>query len=427
MGSDGSLLDGYTVHFPQLFINEEFKADFLKFLKINLNDEGMLFCLAAKQFLSLPTEKLQVAKLLEIVDQFIKISAKRELNIPCDVRTEVLKKIEESKQREKPTTMVAPKTILDKMYKLVYKELKEDAFPRYIRSPRFFNLIDEKGTGFLHQIATNTSLLEPGVIKLQPTDFKSDRLIDRDIEFALKMYEDSPDWMALNKSSNKLGPRSFISNRNYCIGQMDNELKLCKITGTVPFNIEHTVKTFFTSAAQKYHDKNVIQMEVLKSGLNDWYHTIPSLLMRATLDVGPLLHPRELVYLATLVYDSERECYIHVGKSTEAFDILPQANVVRSHCFIGFIFDPVNDNLTRYTQVFYTDFKFKMASDMSFKGFVKGRAKQLHEGISEACKLSAEEKLEIQKDDDVKAIYEVANDFKERYLNDSAIKTWTVL
>jgi hypothetical protein len=85
--------------------------------------------------------------------------------------------------------------VLLPVHKIIYRELKEDVFARYIRSQQFQTLCNKKGKEFMHQIAIDDTI--NGSMMYQPADFRSNTIVDRDIQFILKMSEDSNDWTCI--------------------------------------------------------------------------------------------------------------------------------------------------------------------------------------------------------------------------------------
>jgi hypothetical protein len=140
-----------------------------------------MFCLQVKEYRRI-INKSYKEKCIQIVDQFVRPQSQNEINVDSITRRTVVNIVD---SKEKVT-----KKIFDNLYKIVYRELQHDAFPRYIHSEQFQVFMQMKGEDFMKLIAFDTREHLSDRIFYQPNDFKSTTIIDKDIKMILNLNDD---------------------------------------------------------------------------------------------------------------------------------------------------------------------------------------------------------------------------------------------
>jgi hypothetical protein len=121
------------IQFEVIFINNDVKENFLKYLKQNYADEQLLFLLQVDEFKTCKPDE-QVQKAISIWNQFIREGSEYEINIDGKSKANLTELI--SEQRRNSDTLTVSVSIFDKVYTEIYKALK-DEFPRYLLSNIF--------------------------------------------------------------------------------------------------------------------------------------------------------------------------------------------------------------------------------------------------------------------------------------------------
>jgi hypothetical protein len=146
------LLEGNEVQFELVLTHKELRDHFQEFLHTAFNGETLMFIMAVTEFENTidPVEK--VAKALDIVDNFVLRNSPHEINIDNKKRAPVVNALDETNQRAMRDKLLIPPKTFEQLYKHVAFELKEDGFPRYVRSESFYDFVTSKGTQFIYDI-----------------------------------------------------------------------------------------------------------------------------------------------------------------------------------------------------------------------------------------------------------------------------------
>jgi hypothetical protein len=403
----------WTVQFERLFVVPQLYQDFSNYAKKARMTEMLDFLEDYNSCEKISNETKLDATVRSIVEKYIKVNSEKELNFDAHTRdaiTEVLK-------LGKNVTLA----LLRPVYKIVYRELKEDVFARYIRSTDFQTLCDKLGESFMPEIAINETIA--GTLMYQPSDFRSTTITDRDIQFVLKITQDSSDWECIkHSSSNKY--RVYLSKTNYAIGGA-SKLKLFKVVMFLDCSAEEALHTTLDMELDAKRDPQTVSfkdIDYIKNNSDPYSVAV----IRRVLKLGPVLDPRYATLLSTVVKDTEKECYILVGVSSTEFDsdIDPKSKLVRSDLIIGASFNRISEKRCRLVFANYVDFKIPFDSNTLFTKVMEKRGKDLYKGTVAAVAMKREKdgfKL------DMNGRANTLSDFKEKYLpNSDSIKTWSV-
>jgi len=98
---------------------------FHHFLIREFDIEKLLFLQDLEKF------KIEKIQAIDIVEKYIKVNSPLELNINYKVKNDILQNIEN-------------KSVFDKVEKIIFRDLSEDSYLRFIRSKEFALLIKER-------------------------------------------------------------------------------------------------------------------------------------------------------------------------------------------------------------------------------------------------------------------------------------------
>jgi hypothetical protein len=418
--------------------NEHFK----QYLQRSFTFESYLFLLEVDK-MKLPqySSEQKASKIVQIYKDFICIGSPHEVNIDNKAREKVEAVLVESKQLDHLDQLLVNTDVFYPVEAVVSRELRMDAFPRYIRSEDFIEFVSKKDEDFLRQIAVVDVPWGAQELVFRPSDFQSTRMTDKDIIFVLRMNEDSPDWTSLRATKKKdVKERDhycYISKTSYHVGDAIEGLHLCKFTGYVPYSAEHLLEAISNIETSKAYDNNqtlwcAADYVPMDSGANP-FSTFVSY-WEADIRI-PLSRQRHCVQLSTCVYDSARKCYIWAGKTTRTFNErvqqvyneTPQRRKMVTVDFIyGYTVYKISEDKCRYVHSIYADIKLKMGLSM-FKMVMKKREKGIHQGFLAVCQQLAKVNKETPLSDrsEKNGVMKTFDDYMTKYLpNEESIKTW---
>jgi hypothetical protein len=150
-------LEGTEVEFNLIFTNTILQKDFILHCQREFNLEGLLFVLDVSKFTNCTDNLAQVQMCTQIVDKYMLRTSDYEINVDGVSKNKVLTTYNQSNQRTIQDKLVVPVTLFDNLYRVVYGDLREDVFSRYIISDAFRQLVREHGESFVYEIV-NPSL-----------------------------------------------------------------------------------------------------------------------------------------------------------------------------------------------------------------------------------------------------------------------------
>jgi len=100
-----------------------------RYLSLTRNVEPLHFIQQVNDYSSLHSHHNRYVKAREMIDGYVRSQSKSELNIASDVRQEIIQLFD-----TKCSLYYCPKLLFDRCVSLVMLELKEDVWPRYIKS-----------------------------------------------------------------------------------------------------------------------------------------------------------------------------------------------------------------------------------------------------------------------------------------------------
>jgi hypothetical protein len=388
---DASLLKKYRAQYDLVVQSKEARSDFLKFLRDTQTEENLLFMTAVDEYTALD-DKARIERAQYIYDKFIVKAANHELNMSANLRQHITEALDKSTK-----TGEAPLNLFKKVYAFVSGNLKMDNFPKYINSPSFEQFIAQKGEKFLESIAVPVDQIDNLTLLYMPKDFNSDHINDRDIRFILHLNEDSPDWDPLFTTHHHDPFHSYVSNTKYGFGTGVTGLRLGKTIGNMPFSAKTVMTAYINQMSSQSgdmidpHQVGYKEVEYFPPGTKGIF---PNFLLSYLMDLGSMFKRREILEVVSVVYDTQRKCYLLVGKSTkdpELFSKRAEGDHVQVDIVFGYAFYHVSENSSKYTSVFYGDFKTPLMKKQMLKKMMYERALGFHKGLTYHCeKISRE-------------------------------------
>jgi hypothetical protein len=386
----------------------------------NKNEEGLLYLNAVDEFVREPDIIRQHKLAFNIVDNFIRVGSKQEVNVDNYARDSVMELLEAA-DREK---LLALHTF-DPVTKIIFRELKDDPFARYVRTNMFEKFIRSKGEEFLKEIALDLRIAGiRNAVLFQPKDFDSPCITDRDIQFMFKLIETPSEWTCIY---DKPDHQSFVTKTTYSIGSLKG-LKMTKNVGYLPCDFATACELEKNDTFRHKLDfqaREILGNHLIVAGDNNNYPYTMSC-QRYTLDPAPLLTRRSFDTICMLGVDTERNCSFNIGKTSTFYSSkLPQSaqKCIASQLLYAYTFYKVSETRTRYVQIVYTNIHLPDIADHLFNSIAKTRCKNHHKAYLSI--IANKDEFYRTKDEMMLAL---EKDFSERYLpTKDSVKTWTFL
>jgi hypothetical protein len=407
----------YEVQFDLVLSVPEALENLYTFLKQGRNEESLDFILLVNKFKSLGSShrEEQVAIMTDLCENYLALGGTKELNIDDGERRLVLQKIRETQLEDSIDT-----TIFDSVFHMISRELQMDGFMRWTRSDLYNKLVNKAGRPLLERIAIDISQFDRNAIILRPDDFHATTISDKDIKFILRMNEDSPDWVLLQKPHqvNTHQQYTFVSKTRYTMGDDLGGMYLSKFTGVLPFSAKHVIESLVDTKLRRKYDVQQSQYQFLdyfKAGADNNNDYSCALSYYAVSLPWPF-KKRGCINLSTLVYDQKRRCYIWAGKSTDAFDERREkdSDTLTIDSIYGYTVYEISEKESRYCHFVYANGKMSFDSFSLMRMYNLQRGDGIHKGILDVCKATVT-KACIH---DGMRLLDTLQDFKSKYMAD---------
>ncbi|XP_013978675.1 regulator of G-protein signaling 21 isoform X3 [Salmo salar] len=104
---------------------------FREFLRTEYSEENILFWLACEEYKTITTSNEIAIAAKRIYTEFVQVDAPRQINIDCGTRQEI------TNSMSQPTL-----SCFDKAQRLIYKLMKKDCYPRFLKSEIYQGLLE---------------------------------------------------------------------------------------------------------------------------------------------------------------------------------------------------------------------------------------------------------------------------------------------
>ncbi|KAL0476264.1 RGS13 [Acrasis kona] len=390
----------YEVQFDSVFTEEGLQCNYKKYLTKSHQLEPLLFLLDVKSFREKPI--LESAK--AIIQKYILVGSKYEINLSADDRNYIVKHDDTGSEN-----------IFDVAYCTIYHELRSDSFHRYLSSQEFVKFIQKKDTRYLDTIAIDLS--KASRKKMLPSPFTTEHITDQDIESLIRMNDCVSDWVSLRPTyinEKEKEYYGYMSKHKYNLSK--TEQIISKFTGTLKVSAEHLLYSLLDDRNKHHWMQYVKVYDNINVNIDHEYSFVN---VYSELHLTKILTPRDNLSMATLLYDSERRCYMWVCKSNVSYDKRPLRTHRRLNDLVDlncmFIYD-TGENTCRYTYLLFGDHGLK-SMEFLHRVIAKKLSKKFHKQFIEMCLLK----------DPVRdgQLQNTLKDFKSRYLSEpGSRKTW---
>jgi len=290
-----------------------------------LNDEPFLFYEAVERYQKTRLDKNRLELADDIVNQFIVVSAKHELNLSLPVRSDILnrwKQIKEQNQSVLDDDLIScPSDLFNRAQDIIFTELKDDNFPRFLQSDIFKQFIKKElknaknGESILDKIGSKKkthgksssgeldsfltlSESDENLVSMaiQNTNEKDRSLIDTSSPYVTnndyaqikQLIESSSDTTQWEVVSEKAEKKTLVSKSRFYFNQSDGSLPIICCTGVAPGSHIALFNLIFSRYFEKTMEhvmKRMLQIEHVKIDAEK-HVDYPNTIIYAELDVS---------------------------------------------------------------------------------------------------------------------------------------------
>ncbi|EFC35358.1 predicted protein [Naegleria gruberi] len=141
-----TLLSEYKFRIEAIFDYSPARDTFRKYLKkVCLNEEPFMFYEMVENYQKTRLDKNRLELAADIINQFIVVNSKHELNMSMAIRNEILKQhaqiLEKNQNLPNLELLTCPSDLFANAQDVIFTELKQDNFPRFVRSKEFKKFI----------------------------------------------------------------------------------------------------------------------------------------------------------------------------------------------------------------------------------------------------------------------------------------------
>eukprot|EP01080_Neovahlkampfia_damariscottae_P008094 gene8094-12555_t len=227
----------YSIQFNCVLEHKDIQDCFYNFLKTEYNTEPLDCVLEIDHLKTLKTDTEKILKCNQIIEEFIKSTGKREINIAGETKLKLFhdfgSQLEEKKWMLKETAF----EIFYPIRKILLAELRADNFPRFVRTKEFSEVIK-------NYCDDPKVMVLSAVTKYPFTDehFENQFVSNKEMEFMQDVLQDSFNW------------DSIYSKNHLNVYSSNNSSTAFRFETILPYSFEKSV-IFFLSI------KNLMQLE----------------------------------------------------------------------------------------------------------------------------------------------------------------------
>ncbi|KAL0489243.1 hypothetical protein AKO1_013768 [Acrasis kona] len=254
---------------------------------------------------------------------------------------------------------------------------------------------------------------------MKPSSFNSKHITDRDIECLIRMNDTVSDWISLTPT--KTGQKekdhySYLSKEKYLQGDTPGSGQhITKLTGTLNHSAEHFAHCVVDDSNQHYWNEYCSDIQYL--GL-DHENTYSHVKVYHDLILSRFLPIRDHTCITTMLYDTERRCYMYFIRSIlqdKSQHRKPSRRYSDYFTFSCLFMYETGENTCRYSYLMFADVGLKMLVFIH-KLIAKDLSKKMHKQFQNMCSINPTRKNHNSS---------TLETFKERYLaTPNAVKTW---
>ncbi|KAL0479724.1 regulator of G-protein signaling [Acrasis kona] len=411
------------IPFENVFSNQVLRDHFYSFLKRSFNDDGFSFLLAKEKYDAEANVEKKLEMLHDMLDTYIKEGCQREVNVDAKSRRDAEGAINECILKKTPP----PDSLLEEISEIIFRELRNDSFARYQRSEGFLDLIDSQGLDFINSISHKEGDSQTASILFSSQDFNQKTINDSDIKLIFRLCEDSADWVAMRRSKKGEVERDLFSYVSKSVFRASDgtQIKLAKLTGIVPYSAEQTLHALVRKDLRKLWDSNEVRNNAFAyNSEGDYSVTVQDYAMTL---IPVLMKKRQAIKMSTVLYDTNRKCFLYACKTTEAFQFEQDPKAVQMHFYFGVAIYNISESRCRYVYTLYYQYGKPGShdSEFTFRLSMKQKSKAMHEGIIKACDI--QKKNDFKRPENSNSALETLDDFKKKYLSTTGSqKTWDI-
>eukprot|EP01080_Neovahlkampfia_damariscottae_P004083 gene4083-7372_t len=247
-----------TIHFDSIFSNSHVHEEYHSFLKTEFNQEPLNFLSEAKKIQKVLDKKQQVSLVKSIMDEYIRVNSKSEINISHQVKETILQKFQPQEKEESWILEEEPIHFFDELSKVVKAILYHDSWKRFIRS--------KFGKKIMETFYNDPKVCSPTLT--QKFDFDDEYFMhpfieDKDFDFAKSLFNDGAHWELIHSDS-KNQINTFYSKLNYLPNlTFSNTISIIKYEAIMPFSLQKALLSTVSNEGLFKSDPNITRVRTI--------------------------------------------------------------------------------------------------------------------------------------------------------------------
>eukprot|EP01080_Neovahlkampfia_damariscottae_P005851 gene5851-9674_t len=225
---------------------------FRTYLETEHSSESFDFLTSVKSLETMKDEKQLVKQCLEIIQTFIVVDCKHELNISSELREKTLKNFEKQKEiNDKWVLDMSPVEVFSECFRVIAGVLRHDSFKRFVRT--------EECEKIMIQFKHDSSVISPAITNL--FSYKNDyfthpHIDDKDFDFFKLLLEDNYNWKLVG-SKVKEQVNAFISDTNYLPeAKISTTVNVVKFETVLNCTFDQALLSYFSNEMMMKSDPN---------------------------------------------------------------------------------------------------------------------------------------------------------------------------
>jgi hypothetical protein len=346
----------------------------------------LLFLEAVEEFSLLKSNQNRFQKALSMNQLFIKPGAKCELNISQHLRERILAEVALYSNNH------CPNDVFDECLAIVTVQLKEDVFPRFIKSP--------EGKEFIDSRMFNTNQIDNSVeIMVETTGFDLSTPYMCDTEFE-KMkewaYLDEVNGIPWSVTAKSTDATLYTSKKGVKLFG-NRAIRMWKLTGEIKAPIDTVLKAAFHLPYRIQNDGQLVETINI-----DFFDDCDISKYASTVAYErysiPFISDREFIFAGSIkqeLTDEALKRYVTARKTVNLTELgsPSKKKAIRAECIGGYICESVDasNTRTRYYEIGWIDIKGSVPLWMWNK-IIKARGLGFHAGLQKSVKSYMKEK-----------------------------------
>jgi hypothetical protein len=371
------LLNDLDISLETVYDDPKGRIMFKKYLKQSKNTESLLFLEAVEDYGRLRSSQNRYKQVKKIVDTYVKVNSKHELNLAASVRGSLLKK------SQNVSSGTCPADLFEDCVNHVLIQMKEDLWPRFIKTTQFQRYMEGRVKEMREADGIGMEMMTLCGFDVT-TPFFTSRDFNRIKEWVLGDFMEGAKW---NLATKKKEYSVYLSEKGITADALsDRKIKSWKIAGTVNIPLDILTRILISTPLRIQNDGNLRKVTPLDFIFNSGSDYACAVTYEKYY-MGGFIADREYVLsqsFCTEIYDTQKNLRRHIlARKTVNHENAPEqkkGGPIRCDAIGSFFLEEIDANTTRYYEVGWIDLKGSLPLWL-WNRLISSRGGAYHKGI----------------------------------------------